>query len=98
MDALVVALKRAQQDAQEIPLESQIQAREAFLERARKRIAHFDQERAAELLRIQECERRLEEVRALRNAQQVKPRRQEKWHVSNRWCSICNVSCSKVAP
>ena len=73
MDALVVALKRAQQDAQEIPLESQIQAREAFLERANKRIAHFDQERAAELLRIQECEGRLEELRALRNAQQVKP-------------------------
>ena len=73
MDALVVALKRAQQDAQEIPLESQIQAREAFLERARKRITNLDQERAAELLRIQECEGRLEELRALRNAQQVKP-------------------------
>ena len=31
--ALVVALKCAQQDAQEIPLDPQIQAREAFLER-----------------------------------------------------------------
>ena len=71
LDALVVALKRAQRDAQEIPLESQIQAREAFL--ARKRIVHIDQERAAEVLRVQECERRMEELRAARNAQQAKP-------------------------
>ena len=40
MDALVTALKRAQQDAQEMLLESQIQAREVFFERARKRCTH----------------------------------------------------------
>ena len=68
-----VALRRSQQDAQEMPLETQIQAREAFLERARKRIAHFDQGRAAEFLRMQECVCLLEELRALRDAQQVKP-------------------------
>ena len=73
MDALVTALKRAQQEAQEMPLESQIQAREAFLERARKRLVHIDQERAAEVLRIQECERRLEELRVAQNVQQAKP-------------------------
>ena len=66
MDALVTALKRAQQEAQEMPLESQ--AREAFLERARNRLVHIDQERAAEVLRIQECERRLEELRVSQNA------------------------------
>ena len=73
MDALVTALKRAQQNAQEMPLESQIQAREAFLEKARKRFVHIDQERAAEVLRIQECERLLEELRAAQNVQQAKP-------------------------
>ena len=59
MDALKAALKRALKDAQEMPLEAQIREREGFIERARKRIAKFDEERAAELLRLEESERKL---------------------------------------
>ena len=69
MDTLVTALKRAQKDAQEQPLDAQIRAREAFIERSRKRIAHYDEERAAEISRLEESEKRLEELRALQRAQ-----------------------------
>ena len=40
--SLRTALKRAQKDAQEVPVEVQIRDREAFIERARKRIAKID--------------------------------------------------------
>ena len=46
---LVTSLKKAQKDAQEMPLEAQIRAREAFIERSKKRIEQFDVERAAEV-------------------------------------------------
>ena len=73
MDALKAALKRALKDAQEMPLEAQIREREGFIERVRKRIAKFDEERAAELLRLEESERKLEELRALHKKQDVPP-------------------------
>ena len=56
-----------------MPLEAQIREREGFIERARKRIAKFDEERAAELLRLEESERKLEELRALHKKQDVPP-------------------------
>ena len=73
MDTLVSALKRAQKDAQEQPLDVQIRAREAFIERARKRIALYDEERAAEVSRLEESEKRLEELRAMQRAQPGPP-------------------------
>ena len=48
------ALKRAQKDAQEVPVEVQIREREAFIERARKRIAKIDEERASEVQSMKE--------------------------------------------
>ena len=96
MDALVAALKRAQQDAQEVHLESQIQAREAFLERTRKRIVHIDQERAAEVLRIQESERRLGCPECAAGEAVISARRCCWRNVSNRWCRICNCSIKEV--
>ena len=69
MDTLATALKRAQKDAQEQPLDAQIRAREAFIERSRKRIANYDEERAAEASRLEESEKRLEELRAMQCAQ-----------------------------
>ena len=66
MDTLVSALKRSQKDAQEQPLDAQIRAREAFIERARKRIVLYDEERAAEVSRLEESEKRLEELRGVR--------------------------------
>ena len=69
MDTLVTALKHAQKDAQEQPLDAQIRAREAFIELSRMRIAHYDEERAAEISRLEESEKRLEELRAMQRAQ-----------------------------
>ena len=69
MDGLVAALKRVQKDAQEQPLDAQIRAREAFIERARKRIALHVEERAAEVSRLEESEKRLEELRVMQRAQ-----------------------------
>ena len=60
MDALNAAIKRALKDAQEVPLEVQIRERKGFIEKARKRIAKFDEERAAEMQRLEESERKLE--------------------------------------
>ena len=42
----------------------QIKAREAFIERARKRIEQFDVKRAAEVQRLEESQKRLEELRS----------------------------------
>ena len=72
MEALVSALKRAQKDSEELSLGAQIRAREAFIQQDRKRIAQFDEERAAEVQRM-EGEKRLEELRALRIAQPAPP-------------------------
>ena len=65
LDMLIISLKKAQKDAQEMPLEAQIRAREAFIERSKKRIEQFDVERAAEVQRLEESQRRLEELRAM---------------------------------
>ena len=54
---------------QEQPLDAQIRAREAFIERSWKRIAFYDEERAAEVSRLEESEKRLEELRAMQRAQ-----------------------------
>ena len=62
---LVTSLKKAQKDAQEMPLEAQIRAREAFIERSKKRIEEFDVERAAEVQRLEGSQKRLEEFRAM---------------------------------
>ena len=48
LEMLITSLKKAQKDAQEMPLEAHIRAREAFIERSKKRIEQFDVERAAE--------------------------------------------------
>ena len=47
-----------------MPLEAQIRAREAFIERSKKSIKQFDVERAAEVQRKEESQERLEELRA----------------------------------
>ena len=58
-------LKRAQKDAQELPVEVQIREREAFIERARKRIAKIDEDRLSEVRSLEEAERKLIELRQL---------------------------------
>ena len=62
---LRTALKRAQKDAQVLPVEVQIRQREAFIERARKRIAKIDEDRLSEVRSLEEAERKLTELRAL---------------------------------
>ena len=42
------------EEAQELQLEVQMRAREGFIERVKKRIEHFDLERAAEVQRLEE--------------------------------------------
>ena len=54
-------------------LEAQIRVRKAFIEGARKRIALCDEERAAEVSRLYESEKRLEELRAMQRAQPGPP-------------------------
>ena len=56
-----------------MPLEAQIREREWFIERARKRIAKLDKECAAEMLRLEECKRKLEERRALHQKREAPP-------------------------
>ena len=73
MDVLVASLKKAQKESQELPLDAQIRAREDFIERAKKRIDHFDLERAAEVRRMEESQKRLAELRALQGAQSAIP-------------------------
>ena len=73
MDVLVASLKKAQRDAQEMPVEAQIRAREVFIERAKKRIEQIDLERAAEVRRLEESQKRLEELRAMILVQPVAP-------------------------
>ena len=73
LDMLITSLKKAQKDAQEMPLEAQIRAREAFIERSKKRIEQFDVERAAEVQRLEESQRRLEELRAMVLVQPIAP-------------------------
>ena len=68
LDVLVAALKKAQKESQELHLEAQIRAREGFIERAKKRIEQFDLERAAEVQRMEESQKRLAELRALQVA------------------------------
>ena len=62
---LRTALKRAQKDAQVLPVEVQIREREAFIEGARKRIAKIDEDRLSEVRSLEEAERKLTELRAL---------------------------------
>ena len=50
-----------------------IRAREAFIERAKKRIEQIDLERAAEVRRLEESQKRLEELRAMVLVQPVAP-------------------------
>ena len=69
LDVLVAALKKAQKESQELPLEAQIRPREGYIERAKKRIKQFDLERAAEVQRMEESQKRLAELRALQVAQ-----------------------------
>ena len=64
--SLRTALKRAQEDAQEVPVEVQIRDREAFIERARKRIAKIDKERASEVRSLEEAKRKLNDLKAFR--------------------------------
>ena len=73
MDVLVASSKKAQKESQELPLDAQIRAREDFIERAKKRIDHFDLERAAEVQRMEESQKRLAELRALQGAQSAIP-------------------------
>ena len=55
------------------PLDAQIRVREAFVERARKRVDLNDEERAAEASRLEESEKRLVELRAMQRAQSGPP-------------------------
>ena len=73
MDVLVASLKKAQRDVQEMPVEAQIKAQEAFIERAKKRIEQIDLECAAEVRRLEESQKRLEEFRAMVLVQPVAP-------------------------
>ena len=73
VESLRAALKRAQKEAQEVPVAVQIWEREVFIERARKRIARIDEERQAEVRSAEEAEQKLEELRALCAAQQEEP-------------------------
>ena len=57
--SLRTGLKRAQKDAQELPVEVQIREREAFIERARKSIAKIDEDRLSEVRSLEEAERKL---------------------------------------
>ena len=94
MDALKAALERALKDAQEMPLEAQIREREGFIERACKGIAKFD-------LRLEESERKLEELRALHNKQAGSATSSTSHGPCRRsrpsWCHSCNGSCIKVS-
>ena len=65
LDMMVISMKKAQKCAQEMPLEAKIRAREAFIEPSNKRIEQFDVERAAEVQRLEESQKRLEELRAM---------------------------------
>ena len=69
LDVLIAASKKAQKESQEFPLEAQIRAREGFVERVKKRIEQFDLERAAEVQRLEESQKRLAELRALQVVQ-----------------------------
>ena len=83
---------------QEQPLDAQIRAREAFIERARKRIALYDEERAAEVSRLEQSEKRLQELRAMQRATARSPARTSyrclppRWPVSSRWWWNCRSS------
>ena len=52
---------------------AQIRVREAFLERSKKRIEQFDVERTAEVQRLEESQKRLEELRAMVLVQSITP-------------------------
>ena len=73
VENLKAALKRAQKEAQEVPVVAQIREREAFIERAKKRIARIDEERQAEVRSLEEAENKLNQLRALRIPQQEQP-------------------------
>ena len=73
VENLKAALKRAQKEAQEVPVAAQIREREAFIERAKKRIARIDEERQAEVRSLEEAENKLNQLRALRIPQQEQP-------------------------
>ena len=62
--SLRTALKQAQKEAKEMPVDVQIRDREAFIERAHKKIAKIDEERASEVKSLEEAERKLLELRA----------------------------------
>ena len=57
-----------------MPLEAQIRAREAFIERSKKRIEQHDVEHAAnQVQRLEESQKRLEELRAMVPTQPIAP-------------------------
>ena len=63
-------LKKAFKDAEEMPLVGRSRKGKGFIEKARKRIV---KERATEMLRLDETELKLEELRALHKKQAVPP-------------------------
>ena len=73
VESLRAALKRAQKEAQEVPVAVQIREREAFIERAKKRIARIDEERQAEVRSVEEAEHKLKQLRDLCTTQQELP-------------------------
>ena len=73
VESLRAALKRAQKEAQEVPFAVQIREREAFIERAKERIAGIDEERQAEVRCVEEAEHKLKQLRDLCTTQQEQP-------------------------
>ena len=56
-----------------MPVAVQIRERQAFIERARKRIARIDEERQAEVRSVEEAEHKLKQLRDLCTTQQEQP-------------------------
>ena len=67
--SLRTAQKRAQEDAQEVPLEVQNRDRDRFIKRAQKRIAQIDEDRASEVRSLGEAERKLNDLQVFRTVQ-----------------------------
>ena len=63
VQALHAALRRAQAASREVPVDVQIRESEAFIERAQKRVAKLDKERAEEVARMEAAQANVERLR-----------------------------------
>ena len=87
---LVTSLKKTQKDAQEMTLEAQIRARETFIDRTIRRRA------CSRSQRLEESQKRLEELRAMALVQPVAPQPVDaSAEVSRPNCTTGRLSISK---